>query len=167
MLDVMDWQLESRELRVTANQQELIDLAVCEYGMKNAVTIPTQADEDIIAGASVVSYSGRSAFEKLKDAHFAEVLELVRHFHRFVFMRSSNSAFFYRPVIDALTESQKRVLAFVVKGHLQKHSKEHIGLSPTRTGNVLSELYECFNVKNASQLSYVAGRHRLIDMIDS
>lgn len=166
LLDCMDWQFESVQKRVSADQQELIDLAVYEYGMKNALTIPTQADEDIIAGASVLSYSNRPAFEKLKYSYYEEVLEVVRHFHQFVFMRSSTSAFFYKPIIDTLTDSQKRVLAFVVKGHLQKHSKEFIGLSPTRTGNVLSELYECLNVSNASRLSYLAGKHRLIDMIN-
>jgi hypothetical protein len=166
LLDCMDWQLESHQKRVSVEQQELIDLAVYEYGMKNALTIPTQADEDVIAGASVLSYSNRLAFEKLKHSYYVEVLELVRHFHQFVFMRSSTSAFFYKPIIDSLTDSQKLVLKFVVKGRLQKHSKEFIGLSPTRTGNVLSELYERLNVANASELSFVAGKHRLTDMIE-
>lgn len=165
-LEVMDWQLESGRGGLTLDQQEVVDLATFEYGIRNAFTVPTQSDQHIVAGASVLAYMDRSAFESIVSINQQEAEQLIRIFHQYVFMRTNTASFFYQPLLDTLTDTQKRVLSFIVTGRFQKHSKEHIGISPTRTGNVLSELYERLDVSNVSQLSYLAGHHRLVDMIN-
>lgn len=167
LTDVMDWQFEAHKNTLTAVQKDVIDLAAYEYGIKNAVTIPTQSDQHVIAGASVIAYVYRPSFEIIMKNHFAEVHQVLKAFHQFVFARTYTASYFYQPLIDTLTTSQKRVLAFIVTGRPQKHSKEFIGLSPTRTGNILSELYDCLGVRNVSHLSYLAGQHRLIEMLDT
>lgn len=165
-LAIMDWQLELNRGILTADQQEVVNLATFEYGIKNAFTVPTQSDQHVVAGASVIAYMDRASFESISESNRAEAEEAIRVFHRYVFMQPDTASFFYQPLLSTLTETQKRVLAFIVTGKFQKHSKEYIGISPTRTGNVLSELYASLDVSNVSQLSYLAGIHHIVDMLD-
>lgn len=165
-MNPLDWVQELKTGQLAANQQGVIELANVDYGIRNAVTIPTQSDLHIVAGASVISSESNRVFTQLSKNRLAQTCFLVEHFHNLVFSRVPNRVLFYRPVLDELTAAERRVLGFVVAGKPLKQCKEFTGISPTMAGNIMSRLYRRLQVANASELAYLMGHHQILTMFE-
>jgi len=164
-MQTMDWNIERKGALLSAAQNEVIDLAGADYGIKNAISIPMQSDRYIIAGASVTSRQARASFDALLNERLSVLKFALSCFHQFVFRHSSHSHYFYLPLLRQFTPSEKSMLAFATTGRPLKQSRDFTNLSPTRAGNVLSSLYEKLGVANRSELSFLIGRHRLLEML--
>ena len=165
-MTILDWKRELKTGTLNNGQENLIKLASEDYGIKNAITIPTQSDQHVIAGGSITSGESGILFTKLSKQQLNQVGFLVRHFHSFVFSKVPNRVPFYKPVIDDLSPAEKRVLSMVIDGRPLKQCMEHTGVSPTRAGNILSGLYRRLKVSNVSELAYLIGYHQVLDMFE-
>ena len=161
----LDWGKELKESKMSEAQQQVVRLANSDYGITNAISIPTQSDPHIIAGASVTSCESRSVFDSLLESQLTTVQFAIHRFHQFVFSKTSNTYCFYEPLIEELSAAEKRVVAFVALGKPLKQSKHYTNLSPTRCSNVLSNLYRRMSVSNASELCFLVGHHKLVEML--
>ncbi len=165
-LQVMNWADELQKGDLKRSQKDVIVTAREDYGLRNAISIPTQSDEKIIAGASVVSEQKDASF-CLLNAEKSNLLKiLIQVFHDHVFMRRELRSQFYRSVWDQFTDIEIRLMRLVVSGHTLKMSRELCGVSPTRAGNILSSLYKRMDVRNAGEFAYLVGSHELVGLTE-
>ena len=157
----LDWQQELRRGELTAEQRGVIDLARADYGIRNAMTLPTRSDRHVIAGASVVCEEWDKPFETLRRERAGTLGHLVRFFHDWAFATPDFRRHFYANFLGQLSDDEVKVIRLAINGQLLKNSRELYGLSPSRAGNLLSGLYRRLDVKNASELSYLVGLHQI------
>lgn len=157
----LDWQHELGKGKLTAEQRALIELARADYGIRNALTLPTRSDRHLIAGASVTCEERDERFETLKRERADTLRHLVRFFHDWVFAAPEFRRCFYEGFLGRLSDDEVKVVKMAINGQLLKNSRELCGLSPSRAGNLLSGLYRRLDVKNASELSYLVGLHQI------
>lgn len=162
----MHWDKELLESPMIDSQKQVIQLAQSDYHIRNAISIPTQSDRYIIAGASVVSSEPRALFDGLLADNLSTLQIAIFHFHQFVFYQTGTSQRFYEPLIDTFTPSERRLISFIASGRPLKQSKEFTGFSQSRAANILSSLYRRLKVANGTELSFLIGYHKLIDRID-
>lgn len=162
-LRAMNWADELQSGRLTGSQIEVIETAQMEYGLRNAISIPTQSDKKLIAGASIVSEQRNQSFQILQKENLTVLKMLVRTFHDRVFMQQELRKQFYIPLLDQFSDIEIKLMKMLVGGHRLKMSEERCGISPTRAGNVLSSLYKRLDISNASEFAYLVGLHELVE----
>ena len=164
-LGPMDWAKELEESEMNSAQKDIIRLASSDYQITNGISIPTQSDPHIIAGASVTSCEPRPVFDNLLKSSLSTLQFAVHRFHQFAFSHTSKTQRFYLPLIDELSASERQMIIFIATGKPLKQSKHYTNLSPTRASNVLSKLYRRMNVSNASELCFLLGHHKIVEML--
>ena len=164
-LDTLDWSEERTHGRLSPGQVELVDLARVDYGLRNAISVPTLNDGHVIAGASVVTNERDAPFARLKRERLGTLSALVNLFHHCVFATPAFRGHFYSALLERFTAQERRVTRMIVGGHRLKSSPELCGLSPTRAGNVLSGLYAKFGVGNAGEFAHLVGLHGLVRLL--
>lgn len=162
----LDWQEESRTGLLTPAQLDVIRLASSDYHIQNAFTIPTLCDAHIIAGSTITSEASRAQFELLKAMHFQTLQSMVTLFHHFVFNHPRNRHMFYDPFLSNLTRDELLVIELIIDGRPLKQAQSRFGISQTRAGNILSDLYKRLNIRKGHQLCYLFGRHMVLEMLD-
>lgn len=160
-LEVMDWAEERAGSRLTAEQSALVDTARFDYGIRNAVTIPTLSDGHVLAGASITCDEGMLAFRTLKRERLETLRIVVKLFHDRVFSASEFRRPFYSPFLGQLSCDECKVIRLIVAGHRLKSSLDLCDISPSRAGNILSSLYRKLGISNASELAYLVGLHQI------
>lgn len=161
----MDWSQELSSGLLTDEQSDVVKLAQADYGIHNAISIPTHSDQHVIAGASITSSDSAGLYNKLLIERKSAIEFIVHHFHRFVFSGSITARPFYQPLLENLSSPERRLLTFVASGKPLKQSKKYTDLSPSRAANILSKLYKQLNVANVAELTYLVGHHKVIEML--
>lgn len=161
----VDWNKSLRSNQLSKVQKDVINIAKHDYGIVNAVSIPTQSDSHVIAGASITSCNAGAGYDHLIKENLQTAQGAVHRFHQFVFHKPDTTQRFYKPLIDSFTEAEKRVLIFSAMGRPLKQSRDFIDLSPTRTSNILRDIRQRLNVANSNELFLKVGHHKLLEMM--
>jgi len=160
-----DWTEEVRSGRLNRQQIEVVNIAACDYNITSAISIPLYSDPHILAGATVVSDAQRGQFKRLKFEKKKELVSLAKLFNSFVFSDIRFRQKFYEPFVKNLSRDERCMLELIATGKPLKLTKFLYGISPSRSGNILSRLYKKTKVNNASELSFLLGRHRILEML--
>lgn len=163
---ILDWDSEARTGILTPKEVEVIELARYDYGITNAITLPVEQSDDILAGFSLTSCLSRRLFSDLLVANHKILNLLCRHFHQFIFRRPENRSLFYSPVMLKLSYNERCMIDLVTKGRRLKQSQDCYGISPHTAGVILHRLYKKFSVNDRGELGYLIGRHQLVEMLD-
>jgi len=164
-MDVMDWTKELEKKHLTNEQENVINIAKFDYGIQNAVSIPTQSNEELIAGCSFTSENNSKQFQILNTQNLGTLKAVAQLFHDRIFANTTFRQHFYLPILQQFSKDELHVISLIVGGHRLKMSQELCGISPTRAGNILSALYKRYGLKNASELAYLVGVHKLIESL--
>lgn len=167
LMQTLDWQHERQSGLLTKAQEDLIELASADYHIRNAVSIPTLSDKDILAGATVISSESGRIYTPKVSTYLGTVKALVFLFHCFVFSRPAHRSAFYESVIGELTADELRVAELVIEGYPLKMAETRCGISATRAGNILHDLYRRLNIRKGQQLSYLFGRHMILEIVEA
>ncbi len=161
----LDWNKEAEKGLLAPQESEVISIAKHDYFIKNAITIPVELNEEVLAGFSFTCSQSRRGFDSLLGINKV-LTKLCLHFHNFVYRKLENRSVFYTPVLASLTRNERCMVDLVYNGLYLKQSPDHYGISESSAGNTLKRLYEKFSVEDKGQLGYLIGRHQLIEMLN-
>ncbi|NRB38063.1 MAG: autoinducer binding domain-containing protein [Pseudomonadales bacterium] len=162
---VMNWRMEEKQGQLLPAEVQLIRLAREDYGVNNALSIPTLSDEHHISGVSIISESCDQTFQLLLNEKSHTLQMICQVFHDRVYSRVEYKKFFYLNFIESLSKDEKAVLKFVASGMPLKLSRDICGISPSYAGNIRSSLFDKLQVKNSAELIYLISLHRIIEML--
>lgn len=160
----MDWWAEERKGVLLTAERSVIETAR-DYGIVNGLSIPTLSTAGQIAGASVISDQRDPAFNALFRERMSTLRSIVRVFHAWVYANVHYQKKFYGRLLDALSDRDKTLLQFTASGLPLKVYEDHYGISASAAGNQRSRLFKKLGVKNSSELMYLAGLLRLLEII--
>lgn len=162
---IASWRHEELNERLLQNEAKLVQLAREDYGIKNALSIPTLSSKHHISGVSVTSEESDKNFKFLIDERGETLQAITRIFHDRVYSNIDFRKYFYSDLINSLTSDEKKVLSFIASGKPLKLSKEVCGISQSYAGNIRSSLFYKFQVNNAAELIFLISNHRILEMI--
>lgn len=162
--DPIDWWGEERKGILTPDEHKLIVLAKEDYGIRNGLTIPLLNGAQGVAGASIASSEPDRLYARLKQENFAAFLSCTRIFHAHVMDSVELRQFFLAPMLGLLTDKEKRLLEFVVKGKPMKQVSDYLpDVSPKYAERLLETIRAKFGGINKNRLIYYAGLLQLLD----
>lgn len=161
-LSTIDWWSEEQKGMLSTAEKRVIQVAKFDYNIRNGISIPTLSTPQCIAGASVISDAPRNA---LDDARLQLLKAIIKLFHHRVHGKLEYRNTFYTPLLNQLSDREKRVLQFTLRGQAYKAIDANYKISASAASNVRSDLFKMFEVKNVSELAYIAGLHNLLEML--
>ncbi len=160
-----DWWAEEEQGKLLTQEKHVIQVAKSDYHIFNGISIPTLSAAHQIAGASIISQDNNLSFATLLEERLLILRAIINLFHYRVCSNLEFTKNFYFPLLTKLTELEKKVLQFTVSGRSYKSIDANDGISANSASNVRSDLFKKFKVKNVNELAYIAGLHRLIEML--
>lgn len=160
---IMDWREHEVGGLVTNDENIVIQVARNEYGIRNALTIPTLRPESGIGGMSVISAEKDATFQYLKQENLETLLRCTQLFHDISFHNAKTSAVFVQPFLQTLKPKEIQILKHLALGHPLK--KIHQGISYRYAANMLDELRARMGGITKDKLMYLIGQLHLLDLI--
>ncbi|MBN3561089.1 autoinducer binding domain-containing protein [Aliamphritea spongicola] len=164
-LQAVNWWREAGAGRLSADEQEVIDVARYDYGMTHGLSVPLLKNDHHMAGCSVVSDDNNETFSQLLDERLGLLKTILRLFHDRVYASPEFQAQLYLPLLQQLNSTERTVLRFLASGLPLKSIEAVAGISPSYAGNVRTVLFRKLGVKNVSELAYIVGLHRILDLL--
>jgi len=164
-LNTIDWWSEERKGKLLTQEQQVIQVARTDYNITNGISIPTLSTLQHIAGASIISEENNPCFAMLLDERLLMLQAIINLFHQRIYCNLECRKTFYLPLLNQLTDREKRVLQFTGTGQAYKAIDERYAISASSASNVRSDLFKMFGVKNVSELAYIAGLHNLVEIL--
>lgn len=163
ILNPMDWREHELKNLITRNEVKLIELAREDYGIKNAISIPTMNSEIGMSGASIISLEKDAIFKKLKEENIDKLIFITHRFHESNLQGSQLPPNFVLPFIDHLTANEIGILCHLASGkHFQKIEYSIDIASYKVATNALQNLRKKkFNNITKERLMYLAGILRI------
>lgn len=164
-LGLMNWWQEEHKGRLTDDERQVIDVARHEYSIENGLSIPLLKNDHQIAGCSVVSQDKGVVFGLLLEERLTTLKVILRLFHDRIYANIDFQKRLYLPLLKQLNPTERSVLRFLASGLPLKSIEAESGISPSYAGNVRTVLFRKLGVKNVSELAYIVGLHRILDLI--
>ncbi|WGZ89658.1 MAG: autoinducer binding domain-containing protein [Candidatus Thiocaldithrix dubininis] len=155
--DPMDWREHELQRTITLAEAKVIELAREDYGIVNAITIPTMMHEMGAAGASVISSEKDSTFGLLKQQKLDTLIHLTRLFHDLNFANFNLPDKFILPLFETLKPKEIVILQYLATGKPMKNIQDYTGISHSYATNVLAELRLRLGGINNDKLMYLFG----------
>lgn len=159
----MDWREHELGGLVTCDENRVIQTAREEYGIRNALTIPTLCPESGIGGMSVISAEKDVGFQKLKQENLETLLRCTQLFHDISFHNTKTSAMFVQPFLKTLKPKEIQILRHLALGYSLKQIDR--GISYRYAANMLDELRARMGGITKDKLMYLIGQLHLLDLI--
>jgi hypothetical protein len=160
---VMDWREHELQGQISAAENVVIQVAREEYGIRNALTIPTLRPETGIGGMSIISAEKDHCFQQLKQENLETLLRCTQLFHDISFTNAKTSAMFVQPFLQTLKPKEIQILKHLASGHHLK--KIDHGISYRYAANMLDELRARMGGITKDKLMYLIGQLHLLDLI--
>ncbi|HPY40641.1 MAG TPA: autoinducer binding domain-containing protein [Thiolinea sp.] len=160
---VMDWREHEINGLITQDETTVIKVAREEYGIRNALTIPTPSPESGIGGMSIISAEKDAAFQNLKHENLATLLRYTQLFHDISFRDAKTSAMFVQPFLQTLKPKEIQVLRHLALGHPLKQIGQ--GISYRYAANMMDELRARMGGITKDKLMYLIGQLHLLDLL--
>jgi DNA-binding CsgD family transcriptional regulator len=157
-LSPMDWRQHELRGLVSDNERGVIQLAREDYGINNALTIPTLGNEMGIAGATVISSEKDASFKKLKQERMEALVCYTRLFHDTSFSGSKMPLKFIEPFIESLKPTEIEILHCLASGIQFKNIEYHMDISSYKyASNILNNLRKRLGGITRDRLMYLVG----------
>ncbi len=163
-LSTIDWWSEEQKGTLSTAEKLVIQVAKFDYNIRNGISIPTLSTPQCIAGASVIS-DAPPPRNALDDERLQLLKTIIKLFHDRVRGKLEYRNTFYTPLLNQLSDREKRVLQFTLRGQAYKAIDANYKISASAASNVRSDLFKMFEVRNVSELAYIAGLHNLLEML--
>ncbi|HMT94223.1 autoinducer binding domain-containing protein [uncultured Thiothrix sp.] len=159
----LDWHDYEIAGLINENETSVIEVAREDYGIRNALTIPTQRPEAGIGGMSVISSEKGARFQHLKQENMETLLRCTQLFHDISFSNSRNIAIFAQPFLQTLKNKEIQILRHLALGYRLKQIDQ--GISYRYATNILDELRARMGGITKDKLMYLIGQLHLLDLI--
>ncbi|GAA6168280.1 autoinducer binding domain-containing protein [Sessilibacter corallicola] len=143
------------------------------YGINNGITIPLLNDERGVAGASFITEED-TKFSLLKSSTMEKLELCTRLFHNLVFSGACYTSAFVQPILQSLTNTEKRFLAKLAQGKTPVQIAQELGRSEKYLEQVMLKVRRKFShssaegaiTVNRNQIMYYSGLMNLVEHID-
>ncbi|TXH68234.1 MAG: hypothetical protein E6Q83_14165 [Thiothrix sp.] len=159
----LDWREHEIAGLISYAENSVIQIAREEYGIRNALTIPTQRPEAGLGGMSVISSEKDSSFRELKQENMETLLRCTQVFHDISFGNSRNFSIFAQPFLQTLKPKEIQILRHLALGYHLKQIGQ--GISYRYAANMLDELRARMGGITKDKLMYLIGQLHLLDLI--
>ncbi len=142
----------------------MITVAKEEYAISNGISIPLMNEARGIAGASIISDEKPQYYKKLV-AESRNELEIYAHiFHTHVMSSPEKHALFLQPFLATLTDTEKKLLPFIVLGKPMKTLNIKNGMSHRYGEKCIKTIRKKFgfNIIMSHQKHYAGGVNFLL-----
>ena len=165
-LSAKDWKQKELSGELHDKEKELIQLAREQFGINNAITIPTMNHTVGIAGASIVSFADDEDFTILKQQQLNTLIHCTRVFNDIIMQHPSHLVkTFVFPNLPGVTKKERIVLRDLVRGlPIQKIGAKQ-GMNESSVSNHLARLRKKFNVKKTSDLKHLLVTLNIMDYL--
>ncbi|MDD5393254.1 MAG: hypothetical protein PHE17_09565 [Thiothrix sp.] len=142
----------------------MIALARADYGIRNALTIPTMTNKDGIAGASIISSEHDAPFALLKQEKLDTLFLITRAFHSCVLAEQQLSKQFLRPFLASLNQKEIDILRHLARGEPFKRIEYSVDVASYRVAaNILDKLRGKFGGITRDRLMFLVGLLHLLN----
>ncbi|WP_298610208.1 autoinducer binding domain-containing protein [uncultured Thiothrix sp.] len=159
----LDWREHEKAGLVSKDENRVILVAREQYGIRNALTIPTQRPEAGIGGMSVISSEKDTYFQHLKQENIDTLLRCTQVFHDISFSSSRSFSIFAQPFLQTLKPKEIQILRHLALGYPLKQIGQ--GISYRYAANMLDELRARMGGITKDKLMYLIGQLHLLDLI--
>lgn len=160
-LSPMDWREHELSGLVSEKESAVIALAREDYGIRNALSIPTMLWTAGGSGVSVISHERDEVFAKLKRERLETLVRCSQAFHDVSFSSAELPRVFIRPFRDSLKPKELQILNHLANGkHLKTIGQ---GISYQYAARVLDELRARMGGITKDRLMYLVGQLNLLD----
>jgi hypothetical protein len=154
----IDWWEEIHAGHVTREERAVTEDGRKNFGIQYGLSVPALRGTFAIAGISVISKNNSLGhFQKLKQAHLAQLFTLASEYHATVINSKESVRFFIQPLLESLNATQKIVLKHVLTGRPMKSIPRTSGITPKYAENVLANIRQEFGKITTNELIYILG----------
>ncbi|MBU1724150.1 MAG: autoinducer binding domain-containing protein [Gammaproteobacteria bacterium] len=163
-MNILDWREHERQQQISAAENHVIVVAREEYGIRNALTIPTMTGAIGIAGASVVSSEKDASFQLLKEERLGTLLKMTQIFHAQVFANQELARRFLKPFLESLSQKEIDILRHLARGEAFKNIEYSVDVASYKVAaNILDKLRAKFGGITRDRLMFLIGLLNLLD----
>ena len=160
---VMDWREHELNGLVSDSESLVIQVAREDYGIRNALTIPTLNPKAGIGGMSIISTEKDRNFQILKHENLPTLMRCTQLFHDISFCNSRNAIIFLEPFLRTLKPKDIQVLKHLASGQPLKTIDK--GISYRYAANRLDDLRARMGGISKDKLMYIIGQLHLLDLL--
>ncbi|MBO0612554.1 MAG: hypothetical protein RL122_1310 [Pseudomonadota bacterium] len=161
----MDWREHETQAQLNPDEKHLIQLAREDYGIINAISIPTMFDERGAAGASIVSSEKDHAFQVLKQERLDTLIHCTKLFHDINFADASLPHKFILPLLASLKSKEIVVLRYLASGKPFKNIQDSTDISYFYATNILDGMRNRLGKITKDKLLYLVGLLNILDQL--
>jgi DNA-binding CsgD family transcriptional regulator len=158
----MDWREHELQGLVDAEETKVIVLAREDYGIANALSIPTLYFSGG-GGASIISAEKDAAFQKLKQENMDTLVYCTQLFHDITFSNNNLPHKFILPFLESLKPKEVIILRYLASGKHFKNIEDTTGITYRYASNVLNELRARLGGITKDKLIYLVGVLNILD----
>ena len=160
----LDWREHEVSGKLLPQEAAVIEQARVDYGIINAVSIPTMMSEAGVAGMSIISHENDCLFEKLKVKSLPTLLSCSQIFHDMNYASSDLNYAFLMPFIQNLKPKEIQILRYLASGKNLKAIEDSTGISYGYASNLLNELRARLGGISRDKLMYLIGAVNLFNL---
>jgi hypothetical protein len=161
-----DWREHEQQAQLSAKEHHVIQLAREDYGIMNAISIPTMLDERGAAGASIISTEKDYAFQTLKHERLETLRYCTKLFHDINFADSSLPQKFVLPLVTSLKPKEITIIRYLASGAPFKNIEDTTGITYSYATNVLEKLRHRLGGITKDKLLYLIGLLNILHHIE-
>ena len=167
-LSPMDWRDYEKNMRLREKEKNLILLAREDYGIRNALSIPTMKNDLGIAGASIICSDNDNAFKGLKQERMRDLVFITHRFHESNLNKRNLPKMFVAPFLEYLTVNEIGILCHLASGQHFQRIEYSIDIASYKVAsNALNNLRKKkFNNITKERLMYLCGFINLNEMLE-
>lgn len=140
-LDPLDWREHEKLGLVSPNELDLIKLARVDYGITNAISVPTMNAEAGFSGASIVSSDKDTSFQKLLREKQYDLKFITYRFHQAIMEGTSVPAEFVKAFIDHFSPNEIGIICHLAAGKPYKNAVDTVDVNSSKSAyHALSNL---------------------------
>lgn len=166
-LDPKDWKEYENSGELSEQEVRVIKIAREDYGIKNALSIPTLNHSIGIAGASIISFEDDATFQKLKKKNINTLKYCTQVFNDIIMMQASPQLVetFLFSQLPRITPIENIVLRDLVSGIPIKAIGQSSNMAESTVANHLQRLRKKFKVSKTSDLKYLLESLNIMDYL--
>lgn len=161
----IDWWGDARVGNLNDSELEVIEVARGDYNIRNGFTVPALSNKHEVAGASIISGDNDEIYSRLLKKELRDIECLIKLFHARVHSDNGCRGVFVQTLLEQLNEREKDLLRFLSTGLPMKVIESKYDITPGYAKNLIKQVSKKLGVKNASQLRYLLGLYRIVDLL--
>jgi len=166
-LSPKNWKTYEQSSDLGDQELKVIRVAREEYGIENALSIPTMNQQIGIAGASLISVKNDHDYQDMLHRHQQTLVNCTRIFNDIIMQNASSDIVhtFVFTTLPKITPKQRLVLRELLRGTLQNNIGLELDMTQSAVDNHLANLREAFEVKKTHDLKHLLETLNIMDYL--